>query len=206
MQYPYVLNMRDFPDTQILLYRDFPDVFSAEYQNNAKLFARQLETYKNDPFLIGYFLSNEPHWAFGDNNLAFEMFATNTISETKKQFVAWLKSKYKDIGTFNKSWNTNVKSFDDITALTFKESPSEECWSDCRTFSEIMVDTYVKVVCDEVKKIDPNHLNLGLRYAWISSELCYRAGAFFDVFQLTGIAFQGLPKLPKLANEVANRY
>ena len=67
----------------MLLYRDFPDVFSEEYRQNAVEFARQLEGYRNDKFLIGYFLSNEPHWAFGDNNLAFEMFALNTPSVTK---------------------------------------------------------------------------------------------------------------------------
>jgi hypothetical protein len=69
----------------VRLYRDFPDVFDPAYQTAAVRFAQQLERVKDDPYLIGYFLQNEPTWAFGDNNLAFEMFATNTPSFTKKE-------------------------------------------------------------------------------------------------------------------------
>lgn len=195
---PYVLNMRNFPSTKTLLYRDFPDVFSAEYKTNAVNFASQLETFKNDPYLIGYFLSNEPHWAFGDNNLAFEMFAVQEQSDTKKQFAQWLKAKYKSPAAFNQAWKTDIRSFEEIPGLILKESPSEVCWNDCKEFSGIMVDMYVKTVCDEVRKVDPNHLNLGLRYAWISSELCYRAGAYFDVFSINGYSFPGPPETAEI--------
>jgi len=51
-----------------------------------------------------------------------------------------------------------------------------------------MVREYVKTPCSEVKKIDRNHLNLGLRYAWISSDLCYEAGTDFDVFSINSYA------------------
>jgi len=196
---PYVLNMSGFPTTNILLYRDFPDVFSTEYSINAADFAKQLEEYKNDRFLIGYFLSNEPHWAFGDNNLAFEMFATNTPSATKLHFSEYLKSKYhEDISEFNAAWKQNISGFIEINGLVFKESPSKECWNDCNDFSGIMVDQYVKLVCDEVKKVDSNHLNLGMRYAWISSELCYRAGAYFDVFSINGYTYPGPPETAEI--------
>jgi hypothetical protein len=195
---PYVLNMRNFPSTKALLYRDFPDVFSAEYKANAVAFASQLETFKNDPYLIGYFLSNEPHWAFGDNNLAFEMFAVNEPSDTKKQFANWLKEKYKTPAAFNVAWKTEIRNFEEISNFILKESPSETCWSDCNEFSGVMVDMYVKTVCEEVRKVDPNHLNLGLRYAWISSELCYRAGAYFDVFSINGYSFPGPPETAEI--------
>jgi hypothetical protein len=199
INYPYVLNMRNYPTTEVLLYRDFPDVFSNEYRQHAVEFAGQLESCKNDPFLIGYFLSNEPHWAFGDNNLAFEMFAVSMPSATKEAFAAWLKEKYRDIRSFNAAWNQQLEGFNGIKALVLKESPSDACWDDCNAFSGIMVDKYVEVVCNEVKKVDPNHLNLGLRYAWISSELCYRAGAYFDVFSINGYSNPGPPETAEIA-------
>jgi len=199
ISHPYVLNMRDYPGTRVLLYRDFPDVFSEEYQKNAVAFAKQLEDYKNDKYLIGYFLSNEPHWAFGDNNLAFEMFAVNTTSFTKAAFADWLKKKYKHIGSFNTAWKQHLTSFEEVSGLVLKESPSVACWKDCNVFSGIMVDNYVEVVCSEVKKVDANHLNLGLRYAWISSELCYRAGTWFDVFSINGYSYPGPPETAEIA-------
>lgn len=196
---PYVLNMSRFPTTKVLLYRDFPDVFSDEFAKNAVDFAKQLESYKDDKYLIGYFLSNEPHWAFGDNNIAFEMFATNDASATKLKMSDWLKSKYKgSITAFNNSWKQKVKDFSEIAGLVIKESPSDGCWNDCKEFSGALVDNYVKIVCDEVKKVDSNHLNLGMRYAWMSSELCYRAGAYFDVFSINGYSFPGPPKIAEI--------
>jgi hypothetical protein len=199
ISHPYVLNMRNFPSTSVLLYRDFPDVFSEEYHQQAVEFARQLEDYKNDKYLIGYFLSNEPHWAFGDNNLAFEMLAVKTPSFTKTAFANWLEKKYEHIGAFNNAWNQKLTSFEEINGLVLKESPSDACWKDCNAFSGIMVDHYIQVVCSEVKKVDANHLNLGLRYAWISSELCYRAGTWFDVFSINGYSFPGPPETAEIA-------
>jgi hypothetical protein len=197
---PYVINLAGFPSSSVLLYRDFPDVYSKEYKDNAVRFAAQLEPIKDDQFLIGYFLSNEPHWAFGDNNLAFEMFATTKPSETKQEFARWLKSRYRnDISLFNSAWNQQLTDFKDISGLLLKESPSKKCWDDCTEFSGLMVDQYVKVVCEEVKKIDSHHLNLGMRYAWISSELCYRAGAYFDVFSINGYTYPGPPETSEIA-------
>jgi hypothetical protein len=196
---PYVLNMSRFPTTKVLLYRDFPDVFSDEYAKNSIEFAKQLATFKEDKFLIGYFLSNEPHWAFGDNNIAFEMFATNEASAAKVKMSEWLKNKYNSsISTFNNTWKQKIKDFGEAAGLVIKESPSEGCWNDCKEFSGLLVDNYVKIVCDEVKKVDSNHLNLGMRYAWMSSELCYRAGAYFDVFSINGYSFPGPPETAEI--------
>lgn len=198
---PYVLPLRNFPSTDILLYRDFPDVFSKEYEANSEEFARQLADYKNDPYLIGYFLRNEPHWAFGYHNLAFEMFAVNQQSATKEEFVKWIKEKYRsDISAFNKYWNLNLKDFSELKEMTFKDYPSETADKDFYLFSEIMVKKYIDVPCDAVEKIDGNHLNLGMRYAWISSDLLYKAGERFDVFSINGYGLT-----PPPTSEIAER-
>ena len=196
---PYVLNMNRFPTTPVKLYRDFPDVFDPVYQQEAQKFAQQLEPIKNDPYLIGYFLQNEPHWAFGDNNLAFEMFAIATPSYTKKEMGRWLQEKYGDVKTFSDAWKINLSDFNALETLVMKDKPSDIAWDDCSEFSGLMVDQYVEIACNEVKKVDPNHLNLGMRYAWISSELCYRAGAWFDVFSINGYSSPGPPSTEEVA-------
>ncbi len=198
---PYVIPMKDFPSTEIKLFRDFPDVYDPYYKKAAINFARQLETFKDDPYLIGYFLSNEPHWAFGEHWIAFEMFGTDQKSHTKTEFISWLKKKYRKVDSFNAAWNLKLNKLEDLEREIFKETSdvSAKGFNDMKEFSGIMVDEYVKTVCDEVKKVDPNHLNLGLRYAWISSELCYRAGAYFDVFSINGYSFPGPPPTAEVA-------
>jgi hypothetical protein len=56
-----------------------------------------------------------------------------------------------------------------------------------------MVKRYVDLPCDEVKKIDKHHLNLGMRYAWMSSDLLYKAGERFDVFSINGYGIDPPP-------------
>lgn len=191
---PYVLPMRDFPSTDVLLYRDFPDVYSDEYQINSEKFAQQLNEFKDDQYLIGYFLRNEPHWAFGYHNLAYEMFGTNQQSSTKHEFIKWINERYQNsIESFNTSWKMNLNNFEELKSMTFKYYPSEIADSDFYKFSEIMVAKYVDIACDEVKKIDGNHLNLGMRYAWLSSDLLYKAGERFDVFSINGYGIDPPP-------------
>ncbi len=183
---PYLLPLQDFPSTEVAVFRDFPDVFAPVYRKAAAAFALQLEPYKNDSLMIGYFLRNEPHWGFGAHNLAYEMLSVSQKTHTKSRCLDWLSEKYQDdISQLNKAWGTNFTSFNEIgdTAIDQQnlQPPAEE---DLWEFSGLMVDEYVKVVSEEVKKVDPNHLNLGMRFANISTDLFYRTGAFVDVFSL----------------------
>lgn len=196
---PYVLPLSRFPSTQVQLYRDFPDVFADEYLENAKQFAQQLNEYKNDPYLIGYFLRNEPNWAFGAHDIAFEMFATAQPSVSKNTFTRWLSQKYSSVEEFNKSWDLELAVFEDITKEIFDDYPSETAKTDFWNFSEILVAKYVNVPCDEVEKVDPDHLNLGMRYAWMSSDLLYKAGERFDVFSINGYGNPGPPETAEIA-------
>jgi hypothetical protein len=200
----YVLLLNRFPGTKTQLYRDFPDVFSEEYKKNSEEFARQLNDYKDDPYLIGYFLRNEPQWAFGYHNLAYEMFATDQPSATKDEFITWINSKYdNNIQSFKKAWNLNIEKFDDLRNLTFKDYPSVTADSDFYSFSTIMVRRYVDIPCDEVIKVDKHHLNLGMRYAWISSDLLYKAGERFDVFSINGYGYSPPPtaEIARISNK-----
>jgi len=198
-QIPYVLPLGGFPSTEIKLFRDFPDVFSEEYQQNAQRYAQQLSEFKNDPYLIGYFLRNEPHWAFGSHDIAYEMFATPQSSESKNMFARWLSQRYKSIDDLSDKWGIEFESFEAITSHIFEEYPSAIAREDFWLFSEILVKKYVDVPCDEVEKIDPDHLNLGMRYAWISSDLLYKAGDRFDVFSINGYGNPGPPETEEIA-------
>jgi len=190
---PYVFPMKDFPKTERMLFRDFPDVFNPEFRTKAIEFAKQLEQGKDDPYMIGYFLDNEPNWAFGENNLAAEIIADPNTSFTKKELVNWVEKGFnKDLKRLNERWGINLSSFKalETTAIAnANDSARKDLW----IFSKIMVEQYFKVACEEVKKVDSNHLNLGVRYAWMSSDLCYVGGQYFDVFSING--YGDLPPL-----------
>jgi hypothetical protein len=184
---PYVLPLSRFPSTEVKLYRDFPDVFSDSYQAAADSFAQQMKAYQDDPYLIGYFLRNEPLWAFGDNNIASEMLATDTPSATRDTLVHWLAKRYHgQINAFSQAWEFSISSFDELKTKAIADAAnlSIKAEADLSAFSAIMVERYLKYPSEALRKVAPNHLNLGIRYGWISSDLCFVGTTYFDVFSI----------------------
>ncbi|MBN1515422.1 beta-galactosidase [Candidatus Sumerlaeota bacterium] len=202
-QIPYVYPMHSFPHTQTAIYRDLPDVFSPEYRENSKQFARQMEELKDDPYLIGYFLRNEPTWGFSDKtlNLALEMMGAPVRSHTKDKFIEWLKEKYNSEQTLSAAWGLQVEAWDRLNeiAIDNPDVVSATANADMMAFSEIMVREYVRVPHEAVRAVDPNHLDMGMRYGWVSSELLYTAGEFFDVFSINGYSLLHPPETGEIA-------
>lgn len=187
---PYVMPLRKFPTTSKKLYRDFPDVFDPSYPDSCAKFAMQLEPHKSDRNMIGYFLNNEPEWAFGDNNLALKMLQTkNGPNHTRRELRNDLINQYRgNVKQFNTAWGLKLKSFEQLDSVVLPSDVklTPEAMAYLSNWSNTMVDKYLKPVCDAVKLVDPHHLNLGIRYAYISNDLCYRAGQYFDIFSING--------------------
>lgn len=203
-QMPYVYPMWGSPQTDLNLFRDFPDVFDPAFSTSAQHFAQQLKPMQDDPWMIGYFLGNEPHWAFGDFNLAREMMYTATDSHTRQAFLRWLEEKYGHPDLFSAAWEIHISSFADLQHFVVPHeqyiTPTAE--QDMKTFTDLMIHQYASVVCDAVKEAAPHHLNLGLRFAWLSSEACLKVGAYFDVFSLNGYSWPEPPDTERIAREL----
>jgi hypothetical protein len=65
-----------------------------------------------------------------------------------------------------------------------------------------MVRSYVGVPAEECRRVDPHHLNLGMRYASVSSDLLYESAESFDVFTIN--SYSMAPPLDAIA-EIARR-
>lgn len=191
VQMPYVLPLdvyseSGFPTTKDKIFRDFPDTFSKEYENNSERFAKSLEQFKNDKYMIGYFMRNEPNWGFVyELNIAEEMLANPSISQSKVEFVNRMRLKYSDITMFNKVWNISLESFEKLYMPIDKAaSLSEAAKEDLIEFSKEMITRYVEIPAKACKKVDKNHLNLGMRYAFITDPVMLSGYENFDVFSI----------------------
>lgn len=183
---PYVTSLPKFPDTKASIFRDFPDVFSDEYRENAVLCAQSLKDRKDDPYMIGYFLRNEPAWAFVDNLiLAEEVLYSKERTVCRERLVEELQAKYSNINGLNQAWNCELASFDDLYKRQKKVSTwSEDAMEDMKEFSRKMLRAYVEIPSKECKKVDPNHMILGMRWAWISDSDIVSGWENFDVFSI----------------------
>ncbi|MBQ8161903.1 MAG: beta-galactosidase [Clostridia bacterium] len=184
--FPYVWSLPAFPDTKHHIFRDFPDVMSPEYEESARENAKALHERATDPYMIGYFLRNEPSWAFVDNLvLADEVLRDPADTCTKRALIESLRGQYGTVQSLNLAWNTSLASFDDLlTPLPRASALSPAALRDLRAFSRRMIETYVAVPSRYCRQTDPNHLNLGMRWAWISDPLVVSGWEHMDVFSI----------------------
>lgn len=166
---PFVWTLKHFPLTEKRIFRDFPDVFSEEYRERAAAFAKeQLTVFLKNPYMIGYFITNEPEWRFQDVNMAKRVFAAKEPLESKKTLVLWLKNRYVTVTSLNAAWGSDYENFE---ALCVPEAGLDKRFATAaaqKDFAEmhiLLVNQYESVVHEELKKVDPDHLDLGMRYS-----------------------------------------
>jgi hypothetical protein len=183
---PYVFMLDRFPATERCIFRDFPDVLSDEYAEDAEKCAEFLSPYADDPFMIGYFLRNEPSWAFVDDLvIADEVLFNPEPSVSKNKLIAFLAKKYNDVQALSKAWNHRFENFDELRKPVFRASTfSPTARADMKEFSRILLNAYVSIPSKACRKADPRHLNLGMRWAWISDPDLITGWENFDVFSI----------------------
>jgi hypothetical protein len=181
--YPYVRPMSFNPTRTRQIYRDFPDVYHPDFETDATEYAKVLSDTVDDPALIGYFMMNEPKWAFSSELPAVGMLYNTASCETRNALAAFLKDKYMNEKDLADSWKMEV-TFNVIESGKWKGQFTEEAKVDLEEFSAIMVDKYFTALADACRKVDPNHLNLGIRYAGVPPKWAVDGMKSFDVFSM----------------------
>jgi len=140
-----------------------PDVYSPDYPATVDAAAkRQCEPLRNDPYLLGYFVGNEPPWPGRETDLV------NVILEGNETPMKTALLKY----------------------LADGDTPERR-----RAFIYDTYTRFIKMVDSAIKKYDPNHLNLGLRFGGNPPDDLIRASATvgFDVFSLNIYGYSAYP-------------
>ncbi len=180
---PFVWTLKEFPQTEEKIFRDFPDVYSDEYRQAAKRFAtEQLSPFKGNPYLIGYFINNEPEWRFQEVNLAERVFAHPALLESKKAITAMLREQYGSVEALNRAWNTGFLDFDDLyQPAASRNRCSKQAAEDFERLHDVLIEQYERVVAEELKKVDSCHLDLGMRYSTADEKVMGGCGVH-DIF------------------------
>jgi hypothetical protein len=177
-------------------------VLSDEYKNDAKECAKYLVPFTDDPYMIGYFLRNEPMWAFVNNLIiADEVLYNPAPSACKDALIRLLGEKYKTPEALSGAWNHSFASFDDLRKPLQKASAfSEKSLADMREFSRILLKAYVTIPSAACREADPHHMNLGMRWAWISDPDIITGWENFDVFSINCYFEDPTPALDNVRN------
>ncbi len=181
---PYVIIGPDYPKTETCIFRDFPDVFSPEFDAVSAEWAQYFAHFRDDAYLLGYFMSNEPTWAFVNNiNLASMALAHPARLASKDYIIDRLRAQYGTIGALNAAWNATFADFDALyIPFEAEDLHSKTAMEDLRLCAIEMIRRYIRIPAEAIRRVDPNHLNLGIRYAWLSSPDLAAGCEYTDIF------------------------
>lgn len=181
--FPYVRPLHFEPQRTQLIYRDFPDVFDPAFLQDAADYAQQLNSTLQDPALIGYFMMNEPHWAFSQELPAVGMLFNTPVSHTRRVLSQFLRQRYGDPASLAQAWEIPI-TFEQIAAGAWQWSFNPKAIVDLTAFSEIMVERFFLSLHQACQQIDPQHLNLGIRYQGVPPDWAIKGMTSFDVFSM----------------------
>jgi hypothetical protein len=188
---PYVRQIPDFPETTTLIFRDFPDVLSPEYKSNAEKQAKNLESWKDDPWLIGYFLRNEPEYNFvPDLKIADEVLHNPARTCCKTGLIEFLKQRYGTVEKLNSAWGSRFSAFDGLEApVACCSADYPDSAGDIVEYSAFLIREYIRIPSEACRTADKNHLNLGLRWSKADNLVMMSGWEYFDVFSINCYSF-----------------
>jgi len=133
------------------------DVYSADFAETVdRAAAQQCDSRKDDPYLLGYFLGNEPPWP-GRESVAVDAILAGPQSALQREAKAFLAGG---------------------------DTPERR--------QQFLIKTYqkfIETVTAALKKHDPNHLSLGLRFGGSASPEIVSASKIFDVYSLNNYSY-----------------
>jgi len=148
------------------VYLGMPDVCSEAFARAVEeAAAKQCAPLKNDPWLLGYFLGNEPPWPKRESELV-EMFLQGPDTATRRK----------------------LREF-----LAQGDTPERR-----EQFVRDMFERYLALMAGAIKRADPNHLNLGIRFGGIPAEPILKLGRAFDVCSLNVYEYEPTRQLQRV--------
>ena len=143
-----------------------PDVYSEEFARGIEQAAEtQCAPLQDDPWLLGYFLGNEPPWPRRESELV-DMFLKGPDTATQRKLKEYLAQG---------------------------DTPKRR-----EEFVYGMFERYLTLMGEAIKKADPNHLNLGIRFGGMPEEAILRMGKAFDVCSINVYEYEPTTQLKRI--------
>ena len=157
----------------------FPDPFAPSFETTLRANARRSESDILRAWCLGVFVDNELAW--GDElSLATATLASPATQPAKRAAVEVLKKKYGAIAKLNTTWGTTHASWDAL--LHSQQPPSKEkAHDDLAALYTRIAEKYFQVCHDAVKRVAPNKLYLGCRFASVNDRAVRAAANYCDV-------------------------
>jgi len=178
---PYVRPLDRALGETPLVFRSFPDVFAPGFEEEAAAFAEQLRETRDDPALIGYFLMNEPDWGFAEETPAAGMLFTVPSCASRRALGEFLRERHGSDAALSAAWGMKV-TLGAVAEGEWRAPLTEAAKAELEAFSTVMVDRFFRTLGEACRRVDPNHLNLGVRPHAPPPRWALEGMRSFDVF------------------------
>lgn len=183
-KFPYVRPMHFRGNRAPMIYRDFPDIEHPGFEADTREYASILERTRDDPAFIGYFLMNEPTWGFSSELPAAGMLYNTDHCHTREALTSWLRQRHEGDAALAKAWAIPGATFGKVAKGRWQGVLTPEALKDLRAYTTVMVEKYFNALTAACRAVDPNHLNLGMRWAGVPPEWAVAGMRSFDVFSI----------------------
>ncbi len=215
MPYTLILNMGARAGADWLR-GTFPDVFDPKFhQILDNIAAKECAPRKSDRLLVGYFTDNElrwgPDWRSTRHLLDDYLLLLPPDAPGKKALIDFFRKRYSVIEAFNTAWGLNLGSWDELGKLKeLPPAPSGEVekrrLADRLDFLRIIAREYFRACRDAIRRHDPNHLILGVRFAGYAPRPVVEAmGEFVDVVSFNWYGFEPPTKILEELNRITGK-
>ncbi len=178
------------------------DVFDDDFPERVRGAAAKASKYKDDKLVVGYFTDNELGWYGlngwdpGQPSMLERMIELPADHKGHEQALAFLQKRYAKFSDFEAVWRTGLASFEALKAPVRLRVRSPKMRADADEWAGVIAERYFSVTSTELKKADPNHLNLGARLAgdapWPVTTAC---GRHTDVVSIN--RYEGSGEFPR---------
>lgn len=127
--------------------------------------AAQVTPLKENANLIGYFIDNELDWSDAGAGPTRFFDHLPTDDPNRREVVSVIRALWPNLADFNRDWSENLNEWSDLDA--WQSLPHEQAHAYGRLASawlSHMSEDYFKITTTLIRKYDPNHLILGVRF------------------------------------------
>jgi hypothetical protein len=115
--------------------------------------------------LVGYYLDNEMDWEDDTGNPATYFDNLHLDDPNRKEVLGVIRSIWQSITAFNGDWGLSLKDWTVLGSLqTLPRSSGPAFDRLSSAWLSHLADNYFRITTSLLKKYDPNHLVLGVRY------------------------------------------
>lgn len=158
-----------------------PDVFHPGLGKDAAVFAESLRETRDDPAMLGYFLNNEPGWHMRQaGGPAAALLFQNPSCRTREALADFLQKRHRTDTALSCAWGMATSLGEVARGLWSRELTPAAC-RDLEDFGTIMIERLCRTMSVACRKVDPNHLNLGVRWWTFPPLWVLKAMGCFDV-------------------------